>query len=176
MHGPAMDSDKMILARYPVGHMPTRTPITDDLRQKLINEKRRTGVGQTTLLRGSSRNPDHPQGLTSNLITGWLAGTIKSAKPTYLEYVLACWADLPDAVNRNPRIQKNRVPITEATAQLLEQAWEDGLLPDAVKGNRQCPDGLTIGMIRTWKDGRIRSAEKDYLEFVIEIISNKSTS
>ncbi|WP_438728233.1 hypothetical protein ACR9YC_12725 [Parasphingorhabdus sp. DH2-15] len=142
-------------------------PITNELRQKLISERKRTGIGPTALMRGTAHDPERPTTLKGHTISLWLSGKIVSARRSQLDYVLERWAALPDADQASARRPQERVTLTDEHLSIIDEAWSDGLLPDKVLQHPDAPDGLNAAIIRTWKDRRIKSAAKTYLDFVM---------
>ena len=142
-------------------------PITHELRQKLIAERARTGVGPTALMRGSMHDADRPKTLKGQTISLWLSGKIVSARRSQLVYVLDRWAALPDAPDKNARVPQERTILSEEHLRLIDTYWDKGLLPDKILQNKNVPDGLNAAIIRTWKDRRIKSAAVAYLDYVL---------
>lgn len=70
-----------------------RVPVSAAIREKLIAERERTGVGQTRLL---SEAPDVPFDLRADIVSAWINGSIASARKDYLDWVLRRWEALPD--------------------------------------------------------------------------------
>lgn len=68
--------------------------VTPYRRAQLAAEKNRTGKSSSDLLRDLK---DVPSGLTPEIISGWLCGVTKQARPEHLSYVLEKWAQLPDS-------------------------------------------------------------------------------
>lgn len=143
-------------------------PITAELLQKLKAERKRTGVGPTALLRGTAGDPDRPSTLKGIMITNWLSGTAKSARPGHVAYVLRRWEALPDATERSARAPAERVRLTEDILVVIDEFWDRGLLPDKLLERRNVPEGLNAAIIRTWRDRRIKTAAKDYINFVLD--------
>jgi hypothetical protein len=65
-----------------------RLPIPQDILDKICTERGRTGL-TTALFNGRT---DAPQGFSNTMLSNWLAGTAKTARPDHLEYVLQCYA------------------------------------------------------------------------------------
>lgn len=142
-------------------------PITDEVRRQLTAERERTGVGPTALMRGTAHDPNRPKTLKGQTISLWLSGKIQRARQSQLDYVLKRWAALPDTSTPNARKPQERVALTTEHLRFIDQAWDEGLLPDAIFNGRDAPEGLNSAIIRTWKDRRIKSAAKPYLDFVL---------
>lgn len=142
-------------------------PITDEIRRKLTVERKRTGVGPTALMRGTAHDEKRPSTLKGQTISLWLSGKIQRARQSQLDYVLKRWAALPDTCTPSARKPQERVTLTAEHLKAIDQAWNEGLLPDAIFNGRYAPEGLNSAIIRTWKDRRIKSAAKPYLDFVL---------
>jgi hypothetical protein len=79
------------LRQYPGTHY---VEITDTLYNQLHQELHRTRVSHKRLL--NSRN-DVPKGLRELTVANWFLGKIYSAEKDYLDFILKCYAALPDA-------------------------------------------------------------------------------
>tara|TARA_R110002073_G_scaffold243846_2_gene405969 strand:- start:459 stop:1286 length:828 start_codon:yes stop_codon:yes gene_type:complete len=81
---------------YKLRHVPGTeyVEITDAIYETLHAELRRTRVTPNTLLK---HGDDAPRGLQIHTVSNWFSGKILSAEKHYLEYILKCYADLPDA-------------------------------------------------------------------------------
>ncbi|MGE4314203.1 MAG: hypothetical protein AB7E85_08035 [Pseudobdellovibrionaceae bacterium] len=142
-------------------------PITEELREELNAERMRTGIGPTELMRGTAHDPKRPATLKGHAISRWLTGTITSARPSHIAYVLDRWRCLPDATTRKAREPAERVVLNDNILCQIDAFWEQGLLPDKIFHAENVPEGLNAAIIRTWKDRRIKTAARDYIEFVI---------
>ena len=69
--------------------------ITDSIYRQLHLERRRTLVSHNRLLKFRD---DVPQGLRAYTVQQWMLGSTQSAERRYLDYVLAAYAALPDAL------------------------------------------------------------------------------
>lgn len=126
------------------------------VRDALLTEQERTGVGPTKLLKGAL---DTPEGLEYRTIANWLCGSAKSARADHLEYVLERWCKLPSAPF---------VPITPELHRTLEEHRDrTGVGSRALLSRTPPPEGLTFGMIDTWFNGLAASARQHHLEFVL---------
>jgi len=67
-----------------------RIKITKTIREKLQNERKRTGVGFSTLLRG---NPI--KGISSVMTSQWASGKVNTARKSYVEGVFKLYSELP---------------------------------------------------------------------------------
>ncbi len=77
--------------QYPGTHY---VEITDALYNQLHHEKRRTRVSHKRLLKSRA---DIPKGLRELTVASWFLGKTLSAEKEYLDYILKCYAELPDA-------------------------------------------------------------------------------
>lgn len=141
--------------------------IIDKIRKKLISERERTGVGPTALMRGTAHDKKRPSTLKGQTISLWLSGKVKRARQSQLDYVLKRWAAQPDTSTSNARKPQARVALTAEHLLIIDKAWDEGLLPDTIFNGCDAPEGLNSAIIRTWKDRRIKSAAKPYLDFVM---------
>ena len=71
-----------------------RIPISEDMRQHLISEKTRTGLGVVNIMRHLPS--PLPEGLTKNIIQSWELGAAKSAKEKHWDAVVNTYAKLPN--------------------------------------------------------------------------------
>lgn len=136
-----------------------RIPITPDLHAKLLHEKNRTGVAAYGLFKVAT---SPPAGLKPNLVNSWLIGGVASARQDFVEYVLTLWQSLPD----NPIIK-----ITPAMRrEMKDQARRTGKAPAAMmRGLRPSEiGGLTSTAIGAWMSGKIMTADRGKVEFVLE--------
>ncbi len=135
-------------------HSPPRIPLTPEIRQKLRAHIERTGVGPQALLRGAG---DKPQGLSSSVISKWLAGG-KTARRDHLAYVMHRWETVDPVV-----------PVTPLVLQAL-QLHKDrtGLTPEPLlRSAKTLPSGLTTSIVRSWLEGRVKRAKRSHLDFVL---------
>jgi hypothetical protein len=147
-------------------------PITESTRQRLLAEKKRTGLGSLALLR---RDPDAPDGLTPAMLDTWLRGSVDRARRSHLEYILRRWKELPDGASvakssaHNIRSKCPRIVITEEMRQTLirERERTGATIRFRVRRDPNLPSGLTPALISNWLNGRIRSARPDHWEFVM---------
>lgn len=116
-------------------------PITHELRQKLITERTRTGVGPTALMRGTANDVDRPSTLKGQTISLWLNGKILNARRSQLDYVLARWLALPDATDKNARVPQECTMLSNEHLHIIDTYWDQGLLPDKILKNNDAPNG-----------------------------------
>jgi len=147
--------------------MPIYIPITETLKSKLVSERKRTGVGPTALMRGTAHDANRPSKLKGHTISLWLSGKIISTRQSQLDYVFARWAALPDRSASNARRPQERIMLSDEHLHMIDTYWDVGLLPNKILGKGDTPEGLNAAIIRTWKDRRIKTAAKAYLDFVM---------
>ncbi|GAB5512220.1 MAG: hypothetical protein Rhims3KO_36210 [Hyphomicrobiales bacterium] len=132
--------------------------LTETLKQQLLAEKERTGVGVRSLL---ARQPSRPSGLTEKVINRWLSGkrTAKRARRDHIGFVLSAWKDLPDdrTVTVTPAIRR----------ELKAQRDRSGLGARALLyGRTDKPEGLTVNKVQSWLDGRVKQVRQRHLAYV----------
>lgn len=132
----------------------------------ILKEKNRTGIAASGLVKG--KKDSMPAGLNSNIINGWLRGTIKTAKKEHWDYVIWLWHDLPD----NPYIEPGR-----------EEFERFLLLYEASKGHfaklfksPEMPDGLTIPIARRFASGKTKKIRRAYFEYLLEGMKSQVNS
>lgn len=132
--------------------------ITQEVRGKLKDERKRTGVGFSKLLRG---NP--LKGVNSSLISGWVNGNIGTAKKQFVEQVFTLYAQLPT--------QKADV-LSEATSKKLRQKIQQtGLSLERLLSLRDdVPKGLQaksfyIGL----RQQNTKTFNKDWGDYVLKV-------
>lgn len=148
-----------------------RIPITEEIRNTLIAERDRTGIGPQALLNG--KRHVMPKGLYGSTIQGWIRGASKSARKDYLDFALDEWAKLPDLKPGEKRGGKDYgstyVEITQDQLVELHKYRELAFLPSAVfKLADEVPPGLTSSTVSNWLTGSTVTAQPDHLSFVFE--------
>ncbi|MEO0444155.1 MAG: hypothetical protein AAFZ92_10550 [Pseudomonadota bacterium] len=141
-----------------------RIEITDKIREKLISERKRTGVGSYVLLRG---NP--VKGLTSATVNQWVSGKVKMAGKIKIDAVFKLYSDLPTVeivplTLEKAKEIKNRIRETGLSLDRLLRTRND--VPHGLKGkhfyNTLCPPiGNTYNKL--WGDYVVRICE-EYIE------------
>ena len=71
---------------------PARTSISDEYVRHIIEERARTGIGATQLL----RREDVPKGLSANMISSWINNNALTAQLHLLDWVKKTYSNLPD--------------------------------------------------------------------------------
>lgn len=148
----------------------------------LESEKLRTGVNPVQLLKQSD---SVPYGLTVFIIREWLRGTVTTAYPEYLDFVLKTYKALPD---KTPEVKKERVlpvakdekkkalalqsdlkPIKPALlSKLRHYHTTTPILPGFVfKGADDVPHGLKIHTVAGWLNGNVKSAVPEHVHWVL---------
>lgn len=137
-------------------------PLTDDIVQQLRAHQARTGIGPAQLLEDAE---DKPPGLRTTDIRSWLAHRNKTAQKDLIDYVIRRWAAMPDQVV---------VPITPNMRDTLRREKQrTGLtLPNALVNRPDIPDGLSVGMIHGWLYGQVKTARREYLDYVLGLLKH----
>jgi len=140
------------------------TLITPELITKIKSQISRTGVSTEHILDG--RN-DVPQGVTIAQIGAWLyQPQRKRINIEQFDYVWNLWTSLPD----NPKVQ-----ITDdIIEQLRAHQSKTGFGPAALLSGRrhETPEGLDSSKIQCWMRGTVKSAQKDHLDYVLNLWEN----
>ena len=134
-----------------------KMPPHASIRDALLSERDRTGVGPTLLLNGAR---DIPHGLNANKAGRWLSGWGVSARKDHIEYLLRRWRALPaveyvqltSEIVRTLRTHKDRSGV--GAHALLKH----GSLP---------PQGLNAAMVENWFSGTVKSAQKRHLDYML---------
>ena len=92
-----------------------KQPLTKEIAQKLKDERKRTGVSQTKLLRIFAE--DCPKGLNAGYINRWINRCAQTVNTYLLDYVLHCWAQLPDRPKAVSKISALKRPIRKSTTE-----------------------------------------------------------
>lgn len=141
--------------------MTTRIPITEEIRQKLKDERDRTGINPSYLLRQT--NSEIPDGLTFILPGNWLSGASKTLNTEHLDFILAEYA----------KLLSNRVeyiPITiELAGHLRAERERTGyMIPDLLRRfDHSCPATLEHWIINSWMNLQSKHGRKDQIEWVL---------
>lgn len=72
-----------------------RVHLTEDMRNALLSERQRTGIGETALVRIMASDGKVPP--PSRRIHEWISGYVKSVPREQYDMVLSAWRELPDA-------------------------------------------------------------------------------
>lgn len=141
--------------------MTMRIPITEEVRQKLKDERDRTGINPSYLLRQT--NSEIPDGLTFILPGNWISGASKTLNVEHLEFILAEYAKVP-----SNRIEY--IPVTkELSLHLRAERERTGCkLPELLKRfEHSVPDKLEHYIINNWITRQTRNGRKDQIEWVL---------
>lgn len=144
-----------------------RVEITPDIRAKLNEEHIRTGQGGSALMHG--KRGEYPQGLKSQMIDRWRAGTLATAKPEHLEWVLSSyreWTPQP------PKPESKKLTITpDLHKQLLAEVGRTGLGAIAILKHapKPMPNGLNHQKVQRWITSRTQSANEEHFNFVLAV-------
>lgn len=135
-----------------------RIPLTVDIVEQIRAEIARTGVGPTRLMKRANAPPE---GLSAGIISHWLHRRIKTARRECLEYALDLWRSLPG----DPLIQIT----SELRQKLHDEAARTGKGATAMmRGLRPSEHGgLSAATVKGWMLGRVKTAERDKVHFVL---------
>lgn len=138
----------------------SRTGLTKDILQRLLQEKRRTQCGSVTLLKDAK---EVPPGLTPMMVDSWLDGRVKTAAPEHLQFVLDAYAHIPDGEGGPNKPIKNAAGRVRITAEL--RTWIEEVHAQAPKGYlQQAPKGLTQVRMAHILSGRNKTMSREALE------------
>ena len=146
------------LSRWTVFPTIDYTSITPAMRKKLQDHAKRTGVGHRAILSAGDALPD---GISASMVAGWMDGRTNRAIRPQFEYIWRLWESLPDAeyVDIAPSIRKELIALQKST----------GIGPHALLSRcNNIPSGLYGAMIKSWQDGKTKSARRKQLDFVLE--------
>lgn len=136
-----------------------RIKLTPARLQALNAERERTGLSYYALFKDGS---DLPEDLSEPLVGAWMSGSVISARKDHFEAVLCLWQSLPDS---------SVVEITlDLRQKMKDEAERTGVGPAALmRGIRPSQmGGLHSSLINSWMAGRTTSAERDWLQFVLD--------
>lgn len=133
-----------------------RIRITAEIREKLVAEYERTGIGPKPLIEGGK---DVPKDLTPQAIGRWLHRRTVTAPKSHLSCVLRLWSERGSVTRLTPEIRARLRSEAERTG----HSWPSFLraLPDA-------PRGLTAAMIKGWVHSYPKAAPSGLLDWVLE--------
>lgn len=166
-------------------------PLTDETREQLNAEMKRTGLNWPGVYRALGAKA--PSDLTAYIIQTWSQQIVKTAQPEYVELVLSTLAELPDdygpgsstalhAPNHRKReksdVPKGHVRITKADFNRLWQyRRETKVSPLELLRNRSdVPKALTASDINAWLYRRKDIVKKEHLSYVLTAYSEASKS
>ncbi|NQW11783.1 MAG: hypothetical protein HQ481_18120, partial [Alphaproteobacteria bacterium] len=141
-----------------------RVRIDTEMQSSLKVLRQKTGIGQTELLRHS---PNKPDGLSPQMVSSWINGSIRTAQQAHLDWVREAWDSVLNKPQNLPEL--DRTIITEALRNELRALCQrtdispDRLLRDA----SGVPPGLTESKIRFWLTGRTKSALGAHVDWVL---------
>lgn len=147
-----------------------REEITNYQRDLLKSERQRTTVSPQELLKGSAH--DAPTGLNASLISAWITGKIKTARPDHLQWVINKYKHIsaPEPLH----------PITDKMRKALDHEFLRtgiGSIRLLSGSSRQIPHGLNASMINSWRSETAKMARDEHWTFVMSeyaLISDKS--
>ncbi len=142
------------LQHYKAAQPKELVEVTEETRQKLINEKIRTGVGARKLLSGRE---DVPARLNFSMITNWQAGTVRKAFKEHVEYTFKVYAGLPTA---NKKIQLT----SEMAAHLENQIERTGIGLVEIGKQKDKPDDFKILAAFRWRTSCTRGLVREVPE------------
>ena len=144
-----------------------RIQITTQLREKLVEEMKRTGLGGRSLLHG--KRGAYPSGLTSSMIDSWRLGTIASAKAVHLDWVLKEYANWePPPIPEKPE----KIMLTdEARLFLQNEIKRTGLGAVAILRHapKPLPEGLNHQKVQNWISGKTDRVLRHNWDFVLRL-------
>jgi hypothetical protein len=148
-----------------------RTEITDEIRERLLAEKARTGAGIQRLFRGT--NFGRPDGLTSSAIVySWLNGKTKTAEKAHLDWVFAAYKSYgtPTAAAVTSKIA---IDDDMKSALLAEQARTKlGAVAIMRHVPKPLPKGLSHQKIHSWMTGAAKTAKKEHWDLVMKLYAS----
>lgn len=109
------------------------------------------------------KDADVPKGLSAAMVNGLLSGRSETARKDHVQWLLARCEHIAGSSSR-------RIEITPETRERLEAAREKSGVSQSklIKGAHDVPDGLRAATITQWINGYIKTARKDWLDWVIE--------
>lgn len=152
-----------------------RIPLTEDLLNEIQGHIDRTLVGPHLLLKLAKNSV--PVGLTRPTIENWLYRRCQTARADFIEFVLSEWRALPEGDkgvglprNRTAKTQPGYIEITPEIRAELQSYRDNKLIPSQLfKQSDDVPGGLRPSMISTWVNGVVRTAKKEYLDYVLRV-------
>lgn len=156
-----------VLARYRAW---SRSPtISADDIAEIRDHIRRTGTAPALVLR---KAPDVPHGLTSGLVSRWIAGQSDAGSPEHIAYILGRYRAWPDSVSDTPNLEtgsSERLAISaEELAELRSHRERTGIGgANLLRNALDIPTGLTASMISSWLIEATKSAAPEHLAYVL---------
>lgn len=146
------------MALYVMGRS-QRVQITNYQWDLLKSERQRTTASPQDLIKGATCQV--PQGLNASLISAWITGKIKEARPEYLQWVIKQYKNIPTTQPMRPITDKMRKALNEeflrtgiGSTRLLSGAWG------------QIPHGLNASTINSWRSDSAKMARHEHWMFV----------
>lgn len=141
-----------------------RIKVTEQLKEKISSEIKRTGVGPSTLLKGQRTRK--PQGLDSDVVRRWLNGQSKTADTEHIKFVTALWEALPDEADIY-------INLTPARRKRLHLKLKDtGLSPRKLfEGREDQPEGFAWQKVHTMV--KAERLEKEHYEYLLHVFKDK---
>ena len=162
----SLGNPRLIIAQCDMAEA-KRVEIKPAIRDKLIFENSRTGLGGRALMRG--KRGKYPDGLTAVMIDKWRSGSIETAKPAHLEWVLkeyAAWSPPPP-----PEAPKKMSLTDEHRAFIQSEVERTGLGAVAILKHapRPLPEGLNHQKVQRWISGQTKLVSIEHWNFVIRL-------
>lgn len=110
----------------------------------------------------------YPDGLTGSMIDKWRTGTIRSAKPDHLEWVLVAYRDWSPALPSKIR----KIIITDERHELLMREVKRtklGAVAILRHAPKPLPKGLNHQKVQRWISGYTKSARKVHWTYVLSL-------
>lgn len=138
-----------------------RTPITPEIRSKLIALVRDTNIKAPTFIRETKGRA--PEGLQAAEISGWLNRNVKTATSNHLEFFL-------NELENILKCQKTFVKISpEIRSELLFEKRRTGVSPKALlRKQTDLPDGFIKSWVSGWLSRKIEGADEVHLDYVLK--------
>lgn len=113
--------------------------------------------------------PIAPSGLTTNIVSSWLSGTVKSGKEEYLRYVLDSCQEMETHPQR-PIIVDQELRMTLKS--LVNKSEVGGTV--LLRGRSDVPDGFSSALISGLVNGHIQTARADHIAYLKSICKSMS--
>jgi len=171
-----MSSEHFEWVTYAWENVVKRISLTPDIKREINVERHRTKVGSRGVLESAHPIPD---GLTYCTLDHFLGGQNKTIRADHLEVILKAYAALPNADPAIKTIRKRpdtHVAITEAIRkELLALQNQTQIKPTRLlRGAPNRPKGINSSIINFWLTGEVKSANEDYLMYVLELWRSRS--
>ncbi len=154
-----------LMARYASWRPdPTRIEITPDIRLKLADEKKRTGITPARLL--TRHKHDVPDGLTSSMVDAWVRGQTEFAIDGHIEFVLNRYDELSGG--------GHRLPLTvERIGELQRELDRTGRgVADVLRlAPKPLPKGLNNSLISQWLRGKVATAKHQQWDCIMNVLN-----